>query len=119
MLVDESGFDHLLRDRQQKEAVDAYVCQLGLPTLSLHYEDLLRARARSGAEPGLCLSGVSGLALDGRPIRNTSDDLREAIVNFDASRAADQATLQEPMFDEQVHVPGEHPKTPEWCEPSV
>jgi len=112
ILVDKAELDPLLMDRQVKEAeLDAYVRQLGLPTLRLYYEDLLRDR-ESALNQVFSFLRVRPLSLDGRPIKNTSDDLREAIVNFHALRAAYRGTRYEPMFDERVEVPGRRPGNP-------
>jgi LPS sulfotransferase NodH len=104
--VDPSQFAQFLAERKQAEAdLQQYVDALGLPTLRLEYEDLLRDR------PALLRAvfeflGVRPLDLDGRPIKNTSDDLRLAVANFDALRAAYAGTGYAAMFDERIDSAG-------------
>jgi hypothetical protein len=69
----------------------------------LFYEDLLED------EPGfvrrtLEFLNCTNLPLNSMTLKNTNDDLREAVVNFDELRAAYAGTRYESMFDE-VMVP--------------
>jgi hypothetical protein len=86
--------DHLLQ----------LVAGLELPTLSLQYEDLL-LREDSTFELAFRFLGVDPLPVTGETRKNTPDDLRSAVANFDDLRAAYAGTSFEAMFDE-VLVPG-------------
>jgi hypothetical protein len=44
--------------------------------------------------------GVRYLAIKGKTLKNTQDNLRDAIVNFDELRRKYAGTPYEPMFDE-------------------
>jgi len=104
--VDPAQFAELLSERRTAEAeLQAYVDAQGLPTLRLDYEDLLRDRAallRAVFE----FLRVRPLELDGRPLKNTSDDLRQAVANFEELKAAYVGTGYEAMFDERIDPAG-------------
>jgi len=104
--VDPTQFAEYLCERRRADAeLQGYVDALGLPTLRLEYEDLLRDR--SGLlRAVLEFLRVRPLELDGRPLKNTSDDLRQAVANFDALRAAYVGTGYEAMFDERIDPTG-------------
>ncbi len=98
--VDPDMFDELLQTRLQLDAeIEQYASNLQLPMLSLYYEDLLR-------DKNLFLSqiysflGVKPKPAEGITKKNTKDDLREVIVNFDELRAKYTNTEFEPMFEE-------------------
>jgi LPS sulfotransferase NodH len=104
--IDVAKFDAALRQREQREqALEGYIQALGQPTVTVYYEDLLRDREAF-------LSRVYDfLDLRSRPvtthvIKNTSDDLRNVLQNFDELRAHYAGTPYAPMFDE-VLVPDE------------
>ncbi len=101
--VDVDDFDRRIRQIvADKEAVAAYAEGLGLPMLRLDYEELL---VDPDAAFGLVLDfvGVRRMALRGRTLKNTSDDLRDAVANLDELRSRYAGTEHEPMFDEIVH----------------
>ncbi|WJW75841.1 hypothetical protein QVG61_01765 [Thiohalobacter sp. IOR34] len=93
-------FDRLLIQRERLDAeLDAFVEGLGLPTLPLFYEDILLD------EDGLlrrlyAFLGVPPRRTRGVSFKNTSDDLRQSVLNFDALRAAYADTAYAAMFDE-------------------
>jgi hypothetical protein len=102
--VDPREFDTLLQEREELDRdLDGYVGQLGLPTLQLFYEDLLQNEATFVAKTVAFLN-AGDRPSTGATLKNTKDDLREAIVNFDELRTRYAGTRYEPMFDE-VLVP--------------
>lgn len=100
--VDPERFERLLGQiERDKQAINEYVAGLSLPRLHLDYEDLLADR---DAAFGRVLDhiGVERRPLTGATLKNTSDDLRDAIVNFDELRTRYAGTRYEAMFDEVV-----------------
>jgi LPS sulfotransferase NodH len=98
--VDFGEFDALLHEREQLDRdLERYVEDLRLPTLALTYEDLL-ADQHAFVGRTLAFLGVEAQAAPGATLKNTRDDLREAVLNFDALRAQYRGTRFEPMFDE-------------------
>jgi len=103
-LVDPDEFNRLLEEREALDAdLDGYVQRLRRPTLQLYYEDLLQD------EDGFVRRTLGFLNCNAKPqqgstLKNTKDDLREAILNFDQLRTRYAGTRYEPMFDE-VLVP--------------
>jgi hypothetical protein len=80
-----------------------------LPTLTVHYEDLLvyfeAAMARTFAFLEVPWQPVRGAAL-----KNTSDDLREVLANFEEVKARYRDTPYEEMFDEVLATGGITPQ---------
>jgi hypothetical protein len=72
---------------------------LGRPTLQLYYEDMLRDETAFMGRVFDFLN-VTPRAVKGKTLKNTSDDLREAVPNFDVLRARYIGTRYEAMFDE-------------------
>lgn len=76
-----------------------YVDTLRLPTLSIDYETVLTDQERT--IEGLCtFLGVRRLPLRGTALKNTADNLRDAVSNFDELRSHFQGTRYLQMFDE-------------------
>jgi hypothetical protein len=102
--VDPAEFEALLQEREKLDRdLEAYVERLQLPTLRLYYEDLLQ---NEEAFVGKALGFLNGgdRPNRGTTLKNTGDDLREAILNFDQLRALYAGSRYESMFDE-VLVP--------------
>lgn len=98
--VDPGEFDVLLREREALDRdLEQYVSGLQLPTLTLMYEDLLQDQEAFVART-LSFLGVGADSTPGATLKNTRDDLRQAIVNFDQLRTRYSGTPYEPMFDE-------------------
>lgn len=98
--IDPERFDEWLQARErQREELEGYVERLALPTLRLTYEDLL---LEEGAffEQLFDFLGVAPRPVEGEARKATSDDLREALANFEELRARYEGTRYEPMFDE-------------------
>jgi LPS sulfotransferase NodH len=103
--IDPQEFDAFLQERMQAEqALQAYVDHLGLSSLTLCYEELLRSREASLRQV-LTFLRVRPMSLDGRTLKHTSDDLRQVVLNFDDLRRRYSGTAYGPMFDE-VLTPG-------------
>jgi LPS sulfotransferase NodH len=103
--IDPALFEEALNTREdQEQALADYVGGLHLPTLSLCYEDLLVSRDDALSRV-FSLLGVRPHAVAGRPLKNTNDDLRSAVLNFGELRARYAGTRYEPMFDEVLVTP--------------
>ncbi len=89
----------LERNRARKEALVDYASQLGLPMLRIDYSDLL-VRPTATLAGVFEHIGVDPRAVGASTVKNTSDDLRESVENFDELRARYVGTEYEAMFDE-------------------
>jgi LPS sulfotransferase NodH len=98
--IDSADLDRLLveRERLDSELVE-YVDALHLPTLRLFYEDLL-ANPVAFVHQAVDFLGIERQPVSGATLKNTDDDLREAILNFDELRSRYVGTPYESMFDE-------------------
>jgi len=102
--IDLQQFDQYLEERRQADqALDDYAQGLGLPKLKVEYEDLLVNRDRAMQELFAFIK-VPAQQLQGKTLKNTQDDLRAVVLNFDELRTRYAGTVYEPMFDE-VLVP--------------
>ena len=98
--IEPDEFDALLKHREKvDQALMAYVTNLQLPTLSLYYEDMLLDQ-RAFLQKICSFVGVKYRALKGKTFKNTTDNLRDVILNFDELRSQYVGTPYEPMFDE-------------------
>ena len=98
--VDVDDFDTRLRAVvAEKDTIVDYVATLRLPSLHVDYEDLLAAPDLT-FERVLDFLGVRVTAMAGATVKNTSDDLRDVIENFDEVRTRYVGTPYEAMFDE-------------------
>jgi LPS sulfotransferase NodH len=77
-----------------------YVDETGLPTLRLFYEDLLIDERQAMESVCRFLGLVYDPSPGARCLKNTPDDLRNAVHNFDQLRSAFKGTPYAPMFDE-------------------
>lgn len=99
-LIDYEQFNVMLQNREaQDRTLSDYVAQLELPKIVITYEDLLQDR---NAVLGRVFDflHVKWFDVDGSTKKNTGDDLREAIANYDELRARYVGTRYETMFDE-------------------
>jgi LPS sulfotransferase NodH len=104
--IDVAQFDRRLEQVVKgKRALESYANSMELPTLRLDYEDLLLDR-RATLERVFSFLGVRFEPVQAGSIKNTSDDLREAVSNFDELRSHYIGTPYEQMFDE-VLVPAQ------------
>jgi LPS sulfotransferase NodH len=104
LAIDPQQFDQYLEERRQADqALDNYTNGLGLPKIKVEYEDLLVNRDRAMKELFAFIK-VRPQQLQGKTLKNTQDNLREVVVNFDILRDRYAGTVYGPMFDE-VLVP--------------
>jgi LPS sulfotransferase NodH len=93
-------FERLLQERLEWDReLEDYVESLKLPSLPLYYEDML-INEDEFIRRVFEFMGVRYLAIKGKTLKNTQDNLRDAIVNFDELRRKYAGTPYEPMFDE-------------------
>lgn len=98
--IDPEEFANWLRKFDEgRKALEEFVMALQLPTLCLYYEDLLAEREKSVAL-ALSFLRVPVAPLQGRTKKNTSDDLRDVVNNFDELRSKYIGTPYGEMFDE-------------------
>ncbi|HRY28778.1 MAG TPA: hypothetical protein P5079_01930 [Elusimicrobiota bacterium] len=98
--VDPEEFRFLLKGREEREQkLTDYVAALGLPTLPVFYEDLVREKEKT-LDRIFSFLGIEPRALRAKMIKHNSEDLREVIENFDDLRSRFVGTPYEPMFDE-------------------
>lgn len=93
-------FEVALRAGEEKQRrLREYAADLARPALWLHYEDILTdpptAFRRLFSFLGVTYGGNSG-----RARKNTSDDLRQALANYDQLRDRYRGTRYEQMFDD-------------------
>ena len=100
--ADSEAFDRTLRRVVFDEAIlTAFAEFVDVPSLRVEYADLLRdseAWFRSVYE----FLGVPDPSTESAVLKNTDDDLRSAVANFDELRSRYVGTRFEPMFDEVV-----------------
>jgi LPS sulfotransferase NodH len=89
----------LEKGEEQRRCTEAFVDGLPLPVLSVFYEDLL-VDQQTTFEQTFRFLGVPYRPVQGRTLKVTSDDLRQAIANFGQLRAQYVGTQYESMFDE-------------------
>ena len=100
--IDARAFaERLAATEGRHDALLSYAGGLGVPTLELYYEELL------GNEQAVFDRVCRFLSVPYRPLagntrKHTSDDLRDAVVNFEALRSAYVGTPFEAMFDERL-----------------
>lgn len=100
LTVEIDQFDKWLKGGEDKNANElAFVNTLALPTITLQYEDLLVNEDATFASVFTFL-GVKHHPIKGYALKNTSDDLREVLANFDELRAHYAHTKYQAMFDE-------------------
>ncbi len=98
--VDFQEFDRLLRQREAwDQELEEYVERLGLPTLMLYYEDLLVDEA-AFLNQVFAFLGVRPQPVQGRTLKNTRDNLRDVLANFEELRERYRNTRYAAMFDE-------------------
>lgn len=102
--IEPAKFQGYIQEREQAEqALDDYVVRLSLPSVTISYEDLLLDKDAVLVELFAFL-GVPAHSVKGKPLKHTSDDLQDVVLNFDELRDSVAGTRYAPMFDE-VLVP--------------
>jgi LPS sulfotransferase NodH len=98
--VDLEQFSQYLNEREATDAeLDNYVSSLQLPKHKIIYEELLVDKDRTLNEL-LDFLQVTRLALQSKTLKNTRDDLREAVSNLDELQAHYAGTIYADMFTE-------------------
>ncbi len=98
--IDLDEFRQFLKEREQADAeLEAYVRELGLPAVKIVYEDLQTDKTAT-LEKVFHLLKLRKLPLEGKTLKNTQDDLRKAVLNYDELREYYKGTGYEAMFDE-------------------
>ncbi|GAP10771.1 stf0 sulphotransferase [Bellilinea caldifistulae] len=98
--IDPQVFHQYLLERiQADEELTNFTKKLNLPTLKMVYEDLLINRDQVLSKVFDFL-GVDPFPVEGKTLKNTSDDLREVVLNFEQIRSKYLGTPFESMFDE-------------------
>jgi LPS sulfotransferase NodH len=100
--IDPEEFDLLLEEREQANRVlEHYVNDLDLPTLKVTYEDL-QVDQDAELKHILTFLKVKPYPVESKTLKNTKDNLREAVANFDELRARYSGTSFMAQFDEVV-----------------
>jgi LPS sulfotransferase NodH len=98
--VDFDEFDRQLKMRENWDReLETFVGSCKLPTLSLYYEELLEDE-HAFLNKVFAFLDVPERPVQGKTLKHTTDDLRQAITNFDELRARFAGTCYAPMFDE-------------------
>jgi len=98
--VDINDFNKVLKHvEKEKRRMESYVKSLKLPVLTLYYEDLL-LNEQETLKRTCSFLGIVFIQMKGRCLKNTSDNLRKAIANFDELKNNFIGTQYEKMFDE-------------------
>jgi hypothetical protein len=100
--VDSHEFENLLRERIRWDAqVEGYASALNLPKIRLYYEDMLADELMFVSQV-LDFLGVAPKPVQGKTLKNTSDDLREVVLNLDELRSRYAGTPYHEMFREVI-----------------
>lgn len=100
--IEPAEFERYLgRIEQDQAAAEAYAATLDRPLLRIWYEDMLRDEA-SFFRRIFEFLGVPFEVVRGQSLKNTSDDLRASLANFDELRSRYEDTHYAAMFDENI-----------------
>jgi LPS sulfotransferase NodH len=98
--IDPAEFDLLLEEREgANQLLEDYVQGLSLPTLKVIYEDLQLDQSAE-LERILAFLKVKPYPVQAKTLKNTKDDLREAVANFEELRNRYAGTSFLAQFDE-------------------
>lgn len=97
--IDPDEFDEELRAyARRREAISTFVGGLGQPTETFYYEDLL-ADPEGTLRRVCAFLRVAEQPLESRTRKNTADDLRRVVLNFDELKDRYAGTPYAAMFD--------------------
>jgi LPS sulfotransferase NodH len=100
--IDPAEFDLLLEEREgANQTLESYVKGLNLPTLKVVYEDL-QIDQQAELKRIMAFLKVKPYPVKAKTLKNTKDNLREAVANFDELRARYVGTSFMAQFDEVV-----------------
>jgi LPS sulfotransferase NodH len=91
---------HLRKVESEKADIRTYVEQLGLPSLTLTYEDLLGS-LQPALEQLFEFISVRTITVEGKTKKNTDDNLGRAVTNLAELRDHYRGTRFEGMFDDR------------------
>lgn len=98
--IDPIEFEQLLQLRAQwDQEIISYAEKLPLPQLILNYEEMLTDK-NAFINRVYSFLNVEHILTEGTTLKNTKDNLREAVANFEELRARYAGTVYQPMFDE-------------------
>lgn len=100
--IDPAEFDQLLEEREQaNRQLAQYIHELGLPTLKVVYEDLL-INHEAEIKRILGFLNVKPYPVKAKTLKNTRDNLQEAVANFEELRSRYAGTTFLAQFDEVI-----------------
>lgn len=100
MHVDPAQFAEFLREREEADQeLQDYVDHLQLPVIKIVYEDLLTNKINTLAQIYAFLN-LPVKPVQEKTLKNTSDNLRDVVLNFDELRAGFQGTPYFEQFSE-------------------
>lgn len=100
MEIDPHQFDQFLEERRLADLeLDNFIAGLDLPKIKVEYEDLLVNRDFV-MNKLFAFIDVPPQPLQGKTLKNTQDNLREVVLNFDDLRGHYTDSVYEVMFDE-------------------
>jgi LPS sulfotransferase NodH len=98
--IDVAEFKNTLAMREQLDSdLKGFVDDLHLPTLDICYENILLDEPNT-LKTTYEFIGVTPRLTKGASYKNTNDDLRNALLNFEELKASVSGTPYEDMFDE-------------------
>ncbi len=98
--IDPVEFEQLLQLRAQWDhEIISYTEKLPLPQLILNYEEMLTDK-NAFTNRVYSFLNVEHILTEGTTLKNTKDNLREAVANFEELRARYAGTAYQSMFDE-------------------
>ena len=101
--IDVNLFDRMLQERiRWDKELEGYVSSLMLPKVKLNYEELLRDEDTFTQKVFEFIGVETQSSLKGKTLKNTNDDLRNVILNFDELCATYAGTRYQEMFTEVV-----------------
>ena len=102
LIIDLDEFDQFLKEREEAiKELNEFTGALELPKTEIVYEDLLQDKDIV-LERLYAFLNIEPKAVESKPLKHTSDDLREAVDNFDELRAKYAGTKYKAMFDEVI-----------------
>jgi len=98
--IDFEQFDSWLKDCEKRANTEAaFLSKMNLPMINIYYEDLFKENTDS-LNKIMNFLGVEFENVQGDALKTTSNDLKEAIENFDELAARYKGTTYEAMFYE-------------------
>jgi LPS sulfotransferase NodH len=98
--INPKEFEQLLELREKwDQEIVSYAEQLSLPRMILYYEEML-IDENAFMNKVYSFINVENKPAHGTTLKNTRDNLREAVSNYEELRARFAGTVYEPMFDE-------------------